>query len=343
MEKAENLQKKQLFLRVLQFVVLGVTLLTIGLSFIGKFFDVRVGDEFKTFTLASLLSDDMLSGRLIALNWITYIVLPVLASGSIFFYKKNKNFAFAAMILFLIAAIVSLVSKDILPEALYQKIKVETGVKLSISLEKAYVWSAIPTVFYFILSLLVLSFASEDIKFTTKDISEIGVLIAAALVLNFIRLFPAPTGGSVNLQMLPLFILAIRKGPIKAFVGCGVVYGLISCLTDGYGLATYPFDYLLGIGSTAILGQFSKQILREDKETYNFKGELFIFIGVTLATVLRFFAGTISSMVLYDYDFVPAALYNVGYVFISAGVSLAIIMALYGPLLMINRRFPNKS
>ena len=342
MEKQENLQKKQLFLRVLSFLVLGITLLTIGISFIGKFFDVQVGDDLKTFTLAALLSDKMLSGRLIALNWITYIGLPLLASASVFLYRKNKNFAFAAMIMFLIAAIVSLVSKDILPEALYQKIKVETGVKLSVYLDKVYVWSVIPTIFYFILSLLVLSFASEDIKFSTKDIAEMGVLIAAALVLNFIRLFPAPTGGSVNLQMLPLFILAIRKGPIKAFIGCGVVYGLISCLTDGYGLATYPFDYLLGMGSTAILGQFSKLILRDDVETYNFKGELFIFIGVTLATTLRFVAGTISSMVLYDYAFAPAALYNVGYVFISGGVSLVIVMALYGPILMINRRFPNK-
>ena len=342
MENTENLQKKQLFLRILRFLVLGLTLLAIGLSFIGKFFDVAIDDEIKTFTFASLLSDSMLSGRLIALNWIIYIGLPLLASASIFLYKKNKNFAFVAMILFLIAAITSLVSKDILPEALYQKIKVEEGIKRSIYIEKVYLWSAIPTVFYFILSLLVLSFASEDIKFSTKDISEMGVLIAAALVLNFIRLFPAPTGGSVNLQMLPLFILAIRKGPIKAFIGCGVVYGLISCLVDGYGLATFPFDYLLGIGSTAILGLFSKQILRDDVDTYNLKGELFIFIGVTLATVLRFTAGTISSMVLYDYDFLPAALYNVGYIFISAAVSLVVVMGLYGPLLAINKRFPNK-
>ena len=342
MEKEENIQKKQHFLKILPFFILGITLLTIGLSFIGKFFDVLIDEEVKAFTLGGLLSDKMLSARLIALNWITYIGLPLLASGSIFFYKKNKNFAFAAMIMFLIAAIVSLVSKDILPEALYQKIKVEEGRKVGVEIEKIYVCSVIPAIFNFILSLLVLSFASEDIKFSTKDIAEMGVLIAAALVLNFIRLFPAPTGGSVNLQMLPLFILAIRKGPIKAFIGCGVVFGLISCLTDGYGLATYPFDYLLGIGSTAILGQFSKQILREETETYNLKGEIFIFIGVTLATALRFVAGTISSMVLYDYDFVPAVLYNVGYVFISAGISLAIIMALYGPLLKINRRFPNK-
>ena len=341
MEKEENLQKKQLFLKILCFLILGLTLFTIGLSFIGKFFDVAIGDEVKSFTLASLLTDNLLSGRLKALFWITYIVLPILGASSIFLYRVNKNFAFGAMILFLFAAIVSLVSKDILPEALYQHIKVTQGINIPCSIEKVYVCSVVPTVSYFILAILVLSFAIEDIKFSTRDIAESGVLIAAALVLNFIRLFPAPTGGSVNLQMLPLFVLAIRKGPVKAFIGCGIVYGLISCLTDGYGLATYPFDYLLGIGSTAILGLFSKYILREDSSTYNFKGELFIFIGVVLATSMRFVAGTISSMVLYDYAFAPAALYNVGYVFISGAISMVVVMGLYGPLLQISKRFPN--
>lgn len=342
MEKAENSQKKQLFLRVLPFLILGITLLTIGLSFIGRFYDVEVGAAIKTFKLATLLTDHILSERLMALNWITYIVLPLLASCCVFLYKTNKNFAFVSMILFLVAAIISLVNKDILPEALHQKIKMETDVKVPCSIEKVYFSSLIPTVSFFILSLLVLSFASEDMKFSARDIAESGVLIAAALVLNFIRLFPGPTGGSVNLQMLPLFVLALRKGPIKAFVGCGIVYGLISCLTDGYGFATYPFDYLLGMGSAAILGLFSKQVLREDANNYNLKGELFIFIGVTLATTVRFIAGTISSMLIYDYAFAPAALYNVGYVFISGGIAMVVVMGLYGPLLKVHKQFPNK-
>ena len=341
MKNTENSQKKELFLKVLPFFILGISILTIGLSFIGKFYDIYVGEELVSLKLTNLLTDDFLGGRLIALEWTTYIALPFLGSGCVFLYKRNKNFAFLAMILFLITAIFSLVNKDILPEALYQKIKVDTGTKVVCELNKMHVCSILPIISYFILSLLVLSFASEDIKFSTKDIAESGILIAAALVLNFIRLFPAPTGGSVNLQLLPLFILAIRKGPIKAFIGCGIVYGLISCLVDGYGLATFPFDYLLGIGSTAILGLFSKFILSEDKDSYNLKGEIFIAIGCVLATALRFMAGTISSMVLYDYDFAPAALYNVGYVFISGAISMVIVMALYGPLLQISKRFQN--
>ena len=289
-----------------------------------------------------MLSGDHLGGRIRLYYWIVYIVLPVLATGSLFLYKKNKTFAFVSFFIFLVCGIMTLVSKEVFPQALYYKFKVDTGVKVAISVEKIYFASVLPTISYFILSVLVLSFASEDVKFSTRDIAESGVLIAAALVLNFIRLFPAPTGGSVNLQMLPLFILAIRKGPVKSFIGCGIVYGLISCLTDGYGIATYPFDYLLGLGSTAILGIFAKQILVEDKINYNLKGEIFLFVGVVLATSMRFIAGTISSMLLYSYNIGPAMLYNVGYIYISGAISLAAIMALYGPILKINKMFPNK-
>ena len=339
MEKKAN---KELFLKILPFVILGITLLTIGLCFLGKFYDVSLESEIVPYKFSALLTEDHIGGRIRSFFWIVYIGLPLLASALVFFYKKNKNFAFIAMLIFLTCSIVCLVAKDVFPQALYYKYKTILGKKLSIGVEEFYFASIVPIIFYFILSILVLSFASEDIKFSTKDIAESGVLIAAALVLNFIRLFPAPTGGSVNLQMLPLFILAIRKGPVKAFIGCGIVYGLISCLTDGYGFATYPFDYLLGIGSTAILGLFSKQILNENVDNYNVKGELFLFLGVAIATTMRFVAGTISSMLIYDYDIVPAMLYNVGYVFISAAISLAVIMALYGPIAKINKQFPNR-
>ena len=339
MEKKAN---RELFLKTLPFVILGITLLTIGLCFAGKFYDIALESELVPYKFSALLTEEHLGVRIKAFFWIVFIALPLIASGLIFFYKKNKNVAFVAMIIFLTCAIMCLVAKDVFPQALYYRYKTILGQKLSISLEHLYFASIVPIISYFILSILVLSFASEDIKFSTKDIAESGVLIAAALVLNFIKLFPAPTGGSVNLQMLPLFILAIRKGPIKAFVGCGIVYGLISCLVDGYGIATYPFDYLLGIGSVAILGLFSKQILNENVDNYNLKGEILLFVGVALATSMRFVASTISSMVLYDYDIVPAMLYNVGYIFISGGISLAVVMGLYGPIAKINQRFPSK-
>ena len=36
------------------------------------------------------------------------------------------------------------------------------------------------------------------------------------------------------------------------------IFGLVTCLTDGYGFYTYPFDYLIGFGSIAVFGFFSR-------------------------------------------------------------------------------------
>ena len=95
---------------------------------------------------------------------------------------------------------------------------------------------------------LSLSQSYDETDFTIRDIAEDGILIAAAFGLNFIKIPVGPTGGSINLQMLPLMIIALRRGPFHGLVSGGIVYGLLTCLTDGYGFACYPFDYLIGRG-----------------------------------------------------------------------------------------------
>lgn len=176
---------------------------------------------------------------------------------------------------------------------------------------------------------------------TTQSIAEDGMLVALAFVLNFIKLFAMPTGGSVNFQMLPLFIIALRRGPARGLIAGGLVYGLLTCITDGYGLYTFPFDYFIGFGSVAVIGFFRTLILNE-KNGYNVKGEVFIAVACILATLVRFVGGCTSSMVLYGYNFKAAALYNVGYVGISGAISMVALMALYGPLLKVNKLFPTK-
>ena len=176
---------------------------------------------------------------------------------------------------------------------------------------------------------------------SVKTIAEDGVLIAAAFVLNFIRIPIAPTAGSINLQMLPLLVIALRRGPLDGFVAGGIVYGLLTCLTDGYGLATYPFDYLVGFGSVAVLGFFRRFIFSPEQTAYNVKGIVFLIIGVALSTFVRFVGSCTSSMVLYGYDLQAAMIYNYVYVFISGGLALAVLLILYGPLVRVNRLFPS--
>lgn len=197
-------------------------------------------------------------------------------------------------------------------------------------------------------SCSLLCVASSE-RLSVRDISEMGMLIGVAFVLNLLKLFSiGPDGGSVNLQMVPLFVLALRRGPIKGFVACGIVYGLLTCLTDGYGFASYPFDYLIGFGSTAVIGFFRPLIFVDesgafakfDKSGKLILAEVFILLSGIAATLLRMAGSTISSMVLYEYTFVAALAYNATYIPLSGLFGIIALMALYIPLTKIEKRYP---
>ena len=83
-----------------------------------------------------------------------------------------------------------------------------------------------------------------------------------------------------------------------------------------------------------------KQIL--ESKSY-IKGILFLVIAIVLGCFGRLVFATVSSMVLYEYAFVPAIVYNISYIGISAGFVIALMVILYKPFLMVNSRFPVKS
>ena len=177
-------------------------------------------------------------------------------------------------------------------------------------------------------------------NYTTKEIAEEGVLISLAFVLNFIKIPIGPTGGSINFQMLPLMIIALRHGPAHGFVAGGIIYGLLTCLTDGYGFACYPFDYLIGFGSVAIMGLFKNQIFGKDQKGYNIRGLIFIFIAGALSTLIRYVGSNVSSIVIYGLSLEAALAYNSIYIPLSGLVATIAFMALYGPLVRINQIYP---
>ena len=178
---------------------------------------------------------------------------------------------------------------------------------------------------------------------TIRQIVEEGVLISLAFVLNFIKIPVGPTGGSINFQMLPLMVIALRHGPQHGFICGGIIYGLLTCLTDGYGFACYPFDYLIGFGSVAVMGLFRPFIFGKDQTTYNVKGIIFILIGGFLSTLVRYIGSNVSSIVVYKLSLVGALEYNAFYIPLSGLVAIIAFIAMYGPLLKINKRYPVKN
>ena len=200
------------------------------------------------------------------------------------------------------------------------------------------------TYFIFLISILYILKSFSDLfehhKLSINDIVEIGIFVSLAVVLDlaFFKIRIGAQGGSISLAMLPLFIISLRKGFFKGFVASGIIFGLITCLTDNYGFITYPFDYLLGFGSIAIVGFFNKFIFPSN---YNFtlKGLIFLIIGFLISMLARLTFSTISGIVIYGLNFGGSIIYQLTYLGPSAGIVLAILILLYKPLLIINKRY----
>lgn len=194
----------------------------------------------------------------------------------------------------------------------------------------------------FVFTLLANGFIFDENRFSTRDIVESAMLVAfaVALDLSVFKFKIVPNGGSISLAMLPLFIVALRQGPLKGFIVTGIVYGFINCLVDGYGFVYFPFDYLLGFGSIAILGFFRKWILPSGKIGYNFKGILLLVIGVILSGMARIVASGISGVVFFGLTPYDSLIYQLLYIPASIGLCLVALIALYIPLQVINKRYP---
>lgn len=174
--------------------------------------------------------------------------------------------------------------------------------------------------------------------FSVHDIVEIAMFIAIAIVLDqFLKIPLGATGGSINLSMVPIFIISLRHGWFKGLIASGIIYGFITCLIDAYGIQTYPFDYLLGFSGTCVLGFFARYI--NDNKNFAIK-ILLVILSVLIWATIRLFASSLSSVLIWDYTWDAALLYNVSYVGFSAiGVAVVLAGLLY-PIIRINKLYP---
>ena len=71
---------------------------------------------------------------------------------------------------------------------------------------------------------------------------EIALAVALAAVLNAIRLWTMPMGGTVALNMVPIFVLALRRGLWPGMIA-GALYGFVDLMLDPQ--IYYPLQVLL--------------------------------------------------------------------------------------------------
>ena len=110
-----------------------------------------------------------------------------------------------------------------------------------------------------------------------RALTEGAIFVAAAQILGYIKLFSLPNGGSITLNMLPIFIYCARWG-----FGYGMlasfVLSLLQLLLDGayaWGWQSIIGDYILAYSLIGLAGLFHKQ-------KYGF------FTGTVVGTLARF-------------------------------------------------------
>lgn len=146
----------------------------------------------------------------------------------------------------------------------------------------------------------------SDLKLDTRTLAEIPIIVALSLVLNFIKVFQMPQGGSITLgSMVPVLLISLRRGP-KVGVFTGVVFGFAQMLLDGwfYSPVGMFLDYPLAFGALGLAGIFKETPL----------------LGVVVSLTTRFLSHFLSGVIFF-YMYAPpgmdpmvySAVYNGSY------------------------------
>ncbi|MDR2035993.1 MAG: energy-coupled thiamine transporter ThiT [Coriobacteriales bacterium] len=144
----------------------------------------------------------------------------------------------------------------------------------------------------------------------TLVITEVALAIALATVLNFlqIRLPVNLFGGSLNLSMLPLAVVALRRGALSGAVA-GTIFGLIDLLIEPFFLMPlqvvldYPLPYLLfGLGVGLFCGLYHKLSARVTSAATGrqlAQGSLIIVFALIIGGLLRLASHVASGVVFF--------------------------------------------
>ncbi|MFW5982165.1 MAG: energy-coupled thiamine transporter ThiT [Halanaerobiaceae bacterium] len=173
-----------------------------------------------------------------------------------------------------------------------------------------------------------------------RMMTEIGLAVALSVILNFVTLFKMPQGGSVNLEMLPVLIVAIRWGGIPGML-TGLVYGLVQLALNPFVVhpAQFLLDYPLAYMLLGIAGFIPVKL--KSKNKYAVYGSVFaaLFIG----TFARFIAHVLSGVIFFAHYageqnvWLYSTIYNGSFLLPTFIISFVIIVPLLLKLMRTER------
>ncbi|MBR2915288.1 MAG: energy-coupled thiamine transporter ThiT [Clostridia bacterium] len=167
---------------------------------------------------------------------------------------------------------------------------------------------------------------NKKLKERLLIVCECGITVALALALCPLELdFAWLQGGGIDILMVPLVILALRRGAGWG-IATGATFGILKYLlwsSGGYGIPSILLDYVLAYAAVGTAGFFKKGMW-----------------GTAVATGVRFIVHFISGVTIYAITasetvygittaspFIYSIVYNAPYV-LANGIICAVIVAL---------------
>lgn len=124
---------------------------------------------------------------------------------------------------------------------------------------------------------------------------EIAIFAALGFVLDFVA-FKMPQGGSVSLVMIPIVLMAIRRGPIAGII-TGLLVGLLQIvsglinvtpLSFSFVILQVIFDYLVAYGVVGFAGLLRKQYFNNIAQNKRYNLMFTIVLATFVGSFLRY-------------------------------------------------------
>jgi len=160
---------------------------------------------------------------------------------------------------------------------------------------------------------------------------EISLTLALAVVLGSLKIWQMPQGGSVSLGMLPVIVLAVRRGPWVG-LAAGALAGLLGLIVEPP-YVVHPVQFMLdyplafaGVGLAGVFAPLWRSLA--DKRAWGRGIAMAIVPGILLGSAVRY-AFHVVSGVVYFASFAegkPVLAYSLAYnsfVLVSAALCLA--------------------
>lgn len=173
-----------------------------------------------------------------------------------------------------------------------------------------------------------------------RTMVEIGLTIALSAVLGLLTLGELPQGGSYSLVMLPLFVLALLRGP-GVGIAAGALYGLVDYMLKPFYFHPLQvlLDYPIAFAAVGLAGLFAARWheLMSEGRTGAALWQAAL-PGLAVGTLGRYAAHVLSGLVFFasyapqnQSALVYSALYN-SFVLASAVVSAIVLVSILPPL-----------